>query len=205
MSAKCARFTVQSSASRRRAQAAIAMSASRSRGFLRDRYKLALSAASSASKGKAASDGNRASCASNSSATRGPRNHSYNTIVHMDSLSPCASIRLNAGNIGRSLVRLSMRTEVSRKITNVTVHPAASLAGVIPESPSVRAPCPRRFPPSEEVRIPARPSASSPAQHRSTGRSWRDTPRSPREPLRSSAWTNAERSRSGAPRSCRRE
>src|ERR1039457_4245999 len=75
-SRKSALFSVQSRAPRTRAHAAIAKSASRVRARLTDRYRSALTMASSLSNEKADSDGNSDSCRTSSSARRGPRSHS---------------------------------------------------------------------------------------------------------------------------------
>ena len=116
MSAKSLRFSVQSSASRVIAQAAMARSTSRDRDRRWDRDIRAAKIASSALNRTAFSEGNNASCKASSGADLGPRRHSKRTSDGISMRIPLSRFerRATPGRCGP--VRAFTRTEGSRRI-----------------------------------------------------------------------------------------
>ena len=116
-------FNVHSAALQQMAHAAIARSISRPRGARTDRYRTAAVAVSSEPNAIAASPGQSASCAANSSGRRGPRCHSYSTKVESATRSPLSIVRRSAGAERRQPVNASIRTDVSSRINSTSMTP----------------------------------------------------------------------------------
>src|SRR5665647_2493333 len=120
-SRKSLMFSVHNAAFQRMAHAAMARSISRPRGARTTRYKAAAAAASSGPNAIAASAGQSASCAANSSGRRGPRCHSYSTRVVSATRSPLSIVRRSAGAERWPPANASIRTDVSSRITLPTM------------------------------------------------------------------------------------
>jgi hypothetical protein len=133
MSLKSAVLSVHNAASLTIATAAIARSISRPRPRRSPRHSCALNSASRGPNTIAPSDGNRASCAAISAGSRGPRSHSYKTRDGRRSLSPRSMTARSAGAQRFGPVRLSIRTDVSRTITQRSAgHLLCALCAVRP-------------------------------------------------------------------------